>query len=239
MNGTNKTPKLSVAMSVYNGEEFLKETIASILNQTFANFEFIIIDDGSTDKSKSIIESFNDQRIKLISRENKGLTSSLNEGISLSQGEYIARMDADDIAHPQKFEKQIAFLDKNPEICLGGTWAKMIDKNNNEIGDYKTPISSKEIRKEVFWHNPFIHSSVMIRKKVLKDLGGYNEKYKTAQDYELWSRLVPKYQTANLPEFLLKYRLLSTGITITKKKSLRYKWLTLKIRLLVLWRLLK
>lgn len=238
MNGINKTPKLSVVMSVHNGEKFLKEAIVSILNQTFTDFEFIIIDDGSIDNSKKIIEDFDDKRIKLISRKNKGLTVSLNEGLNLARGEYIARMDTDDISHPRRFETQINFLDKNPKICLCGTWAKMIDKNGNEIGEYKTPVNSKEIRRGIFWHNPFIHSSIMIRRKTLNKVGGYNEKYKTAQDYELWSRLVPKYQTANLPEFLLKYRFLQTNITTTRKKSFLYKWLTLKIRLFVLWRLL-
>ena len=196
-------------MSVYDGEKFLEEAVLSVLNQTYKDFEFIIIDDGSTDSSLKMLRSFEkkDERIKLVSRENKGLTRSLNEGIKLAQGEYIARMDGDDISMPKRFEKQIDFLEKNKDIALCGTWAINIDENGNEIGEYKTPTTNKEIRKMILFHNPFIHPSVMMRKEIINNVGLYNEKIKYAQDYEYWLRIIKKNKMANLNSFLLWYRI--------------------------------
>jgi len=208
-------PKISVVMSVYDGEKFLEEAVLSVLNQTYKDFEFIIIDDGSTDSSLKMLRSFEkkDERIKLVSRENKGLTRSLNEGIKLAQGEYIARMDGDDISMPKRFEKQIDFLEKNKDIALCGTWAINIDENGNEIGEYKTPTTNKEIRKMILFHNPFIHPSVMMRKEIINNVGLYNEKIKYAQDYEYWLRIIKKNKMANLNSFLLWYRIVKKSMT--------------------------
>lgn len=228
-------PKISVIMSVYNGEKFLKESVLSILNQTYADFEFIIINDGSTDLSLEILKDFEekDKRIRLISRENKGLTPSLNEGIKLAQGEYIARMDADDISMPERFEKQITFLEENKEITLCGTWAINIDENGNEIGEYKTPITNKEIKKNILFHNPFIHPSVMIRKSVFEKVGLYNEEFKHIEDYELWTRVIPRFKTANIQDFLLKYRLTSSGVTKKNRKIMLLKGVVVRILYLI------
>lgn len=224
-------PKISVVMSVYNGEKFLKESVSSILNQTYRDFEFIIIDDGSTDSSLEILRDFKkeDSRIKLVSRENKGLTRSLNEGIKLAQGEYIARMDSDDISMPERFEKQIAFLEKNKDIALCGTWAINIDENGNEIGKYKTPIMSKEIKKTILFHNPFIHPSVMIRKEIINNIGVYNEKIKYAQDYEYWLRVIKKNKVANLDDFLLKYRIGKKSMTRRSNMPMRLEGLFMRL----------
>lgn len=227
---------LSVVMSVYNGGKFLEEAVLSVLNQTFTGFEFIIIDDGSIDNSKKIIESFKDARIKLISRENKGLIYSLNEGIAQAKGKYIARMDADDICLPQRFEKQLKFLTDNQDVVLLGTFAKFIDENGKETGEYKVPINYRDIRKEIFWHNPFVHSSVIFERSIFNKAGAYDAKYKHAEDFELWSRMVPKFKSANLPEFLLKYRMLESGVT--KSKNLKMRLQGLRIRLLIIKRLL-
>jgi glycosyltransferase involved in cell wall biosynthesis len=220
--------KISVVMSVYNGEKFVKQTVASILNQTFRDFEFIIIDDGSTDSSKKIIESFNDHRINLISRENKGLTPSLNEGLSLSRGKYIARMDADDIAEPERFEKQINFLDSHSNVYICGTWAKIIDENNKETGKYKTPVESEKIKRTMLWHNPFIHPSTMFRREIIDKVGYYSEKTKYAQDYEYWSRIIKKFSGVNIPEFLMKYRV--SPKSMTRKSNFAMRWEGIKIR---------
>lgn len=228
-------PKISVIMSVYNGEKFLKESVLSILNQTYADFEFIIINDGSTDLSLEILRGFEekDKRIRLISRENKGLTPSLNEGMKLAQGEYIARMDSDDISMPERFEKQITFLEKNKDIALCGTWAINIDENGNEIGEYKTPITNKEIKKNILFHNPFIHPSVMIRKSVFEKVGLYNEEFKHIEDYELWTRVIPRFKTANIQDFLLKYRLTSSGVTKKNRKIMLLKGVVVRILYLI------
>lgn len=229
-------PKISVIMSVHNGGEYLKEAIQSVLNQTCADFEFIIINDGSTDNSLSIINSFQDQRIKLISRENKGLVQSLNEGMKLATGEFIARMDADDISLPERFSRQVEFLKKNPDIYLCGTWAKTIDANDKITGEYTyPPLTHDKIKKYLLLHNSFIHPSVMFKKEVINKVGVYNKKYKHIEDYEFWTRVLKNFKTANLPEFLLKYRINQTGITRSKNLEMRINGLM--IRLLVLSRL--
>jgi glycosyltransferase involved in cell wall biosynthesis len=226
------SPKISVIMSVYNCEKYLKESVDGILSQTFSDFEFIIINDGSADKSREILESYKDSRIRLFNNQNKGLTKSLNEAIGYSNGEYIARMDADDISLPERFEKQIKFLDANPECAMCGTWAEFIDEDGKYLRDYNTPVTDSEIKKEILFHNPFIHPSVMIRKSVFEKVGLYDTSFRYAQDYELWTRIAIKFKTGNIPEKLLRYRLLKEGIT--KSKNFKVRLLGLKIR----WRAL-
>ena len=223
-------PKISVIMPVYNGEKYLKEAVDSILGQTLVDFEFIIINDGSTDGTDEMLSSYNDPRITVIKQTNQGVTKSLNNGLARAQGDYIARMDADDVAKPQRFAIQAAFLDSHPEIALCGSWAKAIDKDGREIGDFNyPPLTHAKIRHYYFWHNPFIHSSVMFRKTAIESCGNYDETVKRAQDYELWGRIISKFQTANLPEQLLLYRVLKEGVT--KSKNLSMRWIGLKIRL--------
>lgn len=230
-------PTISVIMSVYNAEKYLRESIESILNQTFKDFEFIIIDDGSTDRSKEIILSFKDPRIKLVSRENRGLTKSLNEAIKQSVGKYIARMDADDISEKDRFEKQINFLETNPDIYLCGTWARSIDESGAILGELKyPPQTSDEIKKYLIRHNPFIHSTVMFKKGLVDKVGFYDEKFLHVEDYELWTRVVPKFKTANMPEFLLRYRKAEAGVTGTKKPLMRLKGVF--VRILAVFRLM-
>jgi glycosyltransferase involved in cell wall biosynthesis len=236
MNMNNQKPKISVVMSVYNGDKYLKEAIESILSQTFTDLELIIINDGSTDRSREILESYKDGRIRLFNNTNKGLTKSLNEGIRYSNGEYIARMDADDVSMPNRFERQVSFLDSHPGIVMCGTWAQFTDKDGNDNGPYQTPVSGREIRTMLIKHSPFIHPSVMIRRNLFDKVGFYDESFRCAQDYELWTRVVALFDTANLPEVLLKYRVLKSGITGSNR--LKVKIAGLKIRWLGIWRLL-
>lgn len=228
-------PKISVIMPIYNGEKYLNEAILSVLGQTYADFELIAIDDGSNDTSLEILKNFQkkDQRIKLISRENQGLVKSLNEGIKIANGEYIARMDADDVSMSERFEKQMAFLENNKDIVLCGTWAKKMDANEGEIGEYSTPITDKEIKKNILFHNPFIHPTVMIRKSVFAKVGLYNEYFKHIEDYELWTRIVPRFKTGNLQEFLLKYRITDDGITIKNRRVMHLKGIIVRILCLI------
>lgn len=145
--GSNISPKVSVVMSVYNGEKYLPETIDSILNQTFKDFEFIIINDGSTDKTAKILTSYDDPRIRIFNQENMGLTKSLNRAISLAKGEYIARMDADDISYPERLKKQVDYLNKNPDIGLVGSKYIRIDKRGRKIDEINVPIGTDNILK--------------------------------------------------------------------------------------------
>lgn len=235
----NNTPKVSVIMSVFNATPFLAESVSSILNQTYKNFEFIIINDGSTDKTSEILSRFSDPRLKIIHQNNRGFTKSINYCLRLAKGKYIARMDADDISLPERLSRQISFLDSHPDIALCGTYAIAINESGQEIGRYTyPPVNHSDILRLLFRHNPFIHPSVMFRKKVIDQIGPYNEKFPVAQDYELWSRLAPQFKTANLPEFLLRYRILKKSVTRQKNRSWYRLWLGIKIRLLVIWRLI-
>jgi len=224
-----------VVMSVYNGEKYLKSAVESILNQSFKDFEFIIVDDGSTDESLNILKSFqsHDSRIKIISRENKGLVFSLNEGINLAQGEYIARMDADDISKISRLEKQFKYMKEN-SLVICGTWAEGIDEVGNKIKDMNYPPSEKKIKIFSLLHNPFIHPSVMFRKDIFEKVGGYRKFFKHIEDYELWTRIVFKYKTGNIPEALLEYRF--HGSQITQKRNLQMRLKGVLVRTLALYR---
>lgn len=213
-------PKVTVLMSVYNGEKYLREAIDSILNQTFKYFEFLIIDDGSMDNSREIIHSYKDPRIRLIFNEkNIGLTKSLNIGLGLAKGEYIARMDADDISLKERLKMQIQTMDADSKIGICGTWAKIF---GNEESIIKYPITPQEIRVALFYYNPIIHSSVMIRKSylIMNNLK-YDESFKQSQDYELWVRCAKKFQIMNIPRVLLCHRKHSNqiGVKLLNKQT--------------------
>ena len=204
-------PNISVLMAVYNGERYLRESVDSVLNQTYTDFEFLIINDGSTDSSLDIINKIKDPRIRLVNNdENIGLTLSLNKGIMLARGEYIARIDADDISHSTRFEKQLKYFNENKNIVLLGTQSNIIDNLGKEVkmvNGWQRPLNNMEIRFFCMFDNPFIHSSVMFKTTVIKDIyKGYDAKYITNQDYDLWSRIVYHHDTANLDEKLISFR---------------------------------
>jgi glycosyltransferase involved in cell wall biosynthesis len=208
-------------MSVYNGEKYLREAIDSILNQTFKDFEFLIIDDGSTDSSAEIIRSYTDSRIRLIQNEkNIGLTRSLNKGLKLAQGEYIARMDADDISLPERLKKQVKYLDNHPEIGVLGTRFFEIDMNGNVRREICIPLDKRNIEKQLYRVNCFCHSSTMMRMSCIKKVGLYDETLKYAQDYELWLRMIDVCEVQNHPELLHKWRYNTrTGISVKKSSK--------------------
>lgn len=212
-------PKVSVLMPVYNAEKFLKEAIDSIIEQSYSDWELIIINDGSIDKSEQIILSYNDDRIKYIVNEsNLGLIATLNKGIDLCQGKYIARMDADDISTPDRLEKQVAFLDKHPEYAICGCQAKVIDNNGLPTGQILNLYDNEYLQINLLFSVPFIHPGVMIRNTVLKE-NRYNDNYKHAEDYELWSRIAPNYKVGNISDFLLKYRWHTTNVSVINAKQ--------------------
>ncbi len=212
-------PKLSVIMSVYNGEKYLNEAIDSILNQTFKDFEFIIIDDASSDKTLSIIKQYNDKdkRIVLIQNEkNIGLTKSLNKGIKLAKGDYIARMDADDVSKNERFQYQIDFLQRNQDITIVGTYMAFIDKNGKKFKIWKTPLDHENIREELKHGSAFCHGSVMIRRDAMLQIEGYREKIKYSEDYDCWLRLTELYKGANINKILYLYRTIPEAISKNK-----------------------
>ncbi|MEX2160731.1 MAG: glycosyltransferase [Anaerolineales bacterium] len=200
-------PKITVLMAVHNGMPYLPEAVDSILRQTFNDFEFLIIDDASTDGSKTFLLSRQDTRIRLVfNRHHLGLSKSLNKGLDLASAKYVARMDHDDISLPDRLGRQKAFLDANPQIAVLGTWARTFGPQRKQIWRY--PIRDSEIRSELVFNSPLVHSSVMLRRSTFnRHHLRYDEKVKRAQDYELWTRAAPSVQFANLPYVLLNYRL--------------------------------
>jgi glycosyltransferase involved in cell wall biosynthesis len=213
-------PKVTVLMSVYNGEKYLREAIESILNQTFKDFEFLIIDDGSIDSTPEIIQSYNDPRIRVIRNdENLGLTKSLNIGLREAKGEYIARMDADDISVPERLEKQVLLLEKYPKIGVLGTNIQYINEFGNPSLILKWPQRDSLIKWQLCFMNPIAHPSVIIRRKLLADSGGYNEEITFGQDYDLWVRLSPKTHFENHKDILLHLRKTNENISFTKYRE--------------------
>ena len=223
------SPKISVIMSVHNSENYLREAIESILNQTFTDFEFIIVNDGSTDKSLAIIQSYIDKRIKRINNEgNIGLTKSLNKALKVARGEFVARQDADDVSLPNRFEEQIKYFQKYPKTALLGTSVYLIDENGKNIG--KRIALAEPSMKDLFKENQFNHGSVMFKKKVIADLGGYNELIRYSQDYELWLRIAKSYKVRNLTLMLYKLRFHRENVRLTNmQESTLYHLLALKL----------
>jgi len=218
-----QTPKISVVMSVYNGEKYIEEAIQSILRQTYQDFEFIIVNDCSTDKTVEIINSFKDTRIKIIENlENIGLTKSLNKGIKCTKGEYIARMDADDISLPHRFETQVGFLEKNKDYALIGSSFYQVNEEGKTVFWTRVLTEDSEIRRGLKNQNWFGHGSVLIRKSAFIECEGYNEEFECAQDYDLWLRISEKFKIANIEEPLYCWRFATDNITITKKKKQIY-----------------
>jgi glycosyltransferase involved in cell wall biosynthesis len=225
-----KCPKITVLMPVYNCELYIKEAVDSILNQTFSDFEFLIIDDASTDKTVSIVQTYNDPRIRLFEKPvNTGLTNSLNYGLSIAKGEYIARMDGDDISLPERFAKQVAFLDANPDVVLCGTALKIIGTGNSII----FPQKNEDIKLRLLKGNCIAHPSVMLRNNKLKEFSfRYDPKTEPAEDYDLWVRLLEKGKLFNLQEELLNYRVHITQVSHKRQKEQNQCALESRLKLL-------
>ena len=218
-------------MPVYNGEKCLREAIDSILSQTFSNFEFLIINDGSSDESINIIKSYNDLRIRLINnKKNIGITKSLNKGLKIARGKYIARMDADDISLPSRLEKQFKFLENNKNIGLVGSNIFFIDQSGKIIKKQNMPQKHFMIKWKYFFGSSMAHPSIMARTKILKK-NLYNEDFARAQDAELFSRLIfdKDIRLANLNNYLLKYRIHPNSII--KKRSISQEEKSINVRI--------
>lgn len=204
------TPRVSVAMSVFNGERYLPAAVRSILDQTYSDFEFLIVDDGSTDNSRAILDRYasEDRRIHLSSRPNTGLTVALNELLGLARGEYVARMDADDISLPQRLERQVQYLDAHPECVLLGSRVRIIDPDGDAIRVMGDALTHEEINQGFMEARGqmIYHPAVMFRRQSVLDAGGYRTEHYTAQDLDLFLRLAEVGRVTNLAEPLLQYR---------------------------------
>lgn len=217
--------KVSVLLSVYNGERYLAAALDSILSQSLTDWEFVIVDDGSTDGSADIIREYSrgDRRIvHLESVGNQGLIRALNRGIAACSGEYLARQDADDVSEPARLEVQAAFLSAHPGHVLVGSRFDEIDEEGRVLGAQRVPFfqTDSEIQRHKYRKNPFAHSSVMIRKEVVIAVGGYREQSRHAEDYDLWLRILKRGKGHNLPDVLLHRRITPGMITLTRKREL-------------------
>lgn len=204
-------PRISVAMSVYNGERFLAAAIESVLAQSFVDFEFLILDDGSRDASPAIAARYaqRDPRVRLITRENRGLVASLNELLNLARAPLVARMDADDVCLPERFARQIAVLDARPDIGVLGTWTEDIDEHDQpyRLDALDHPIDHDQFIAAIDAGAPLLcHPAVMFRRDLVRALGGYHPAFRHCEDLDLWLRLATVTKIANLPERLLRYR---------------------------------
>jgi glycosyltransferase involved in cell wall biosynthesis len=222
-------PLLSVILPVYNGLPYLHEAIESVLKQTFSDFELIIIDDGSTDNSAQLIENITDPRIRFLRQSNQGLAATLNRAISLSSGKYIARQDQDDICYPARFEKQLNFLEANPNVAIVGSSARILVGNETSNRSLVHPTEDAVIKFGMLFDNHFVHSSVMIRRAVLDKVGGYAEdkSRQPPEDYELWSRVMKEYKVGNLPEVLMVYREVAGSMSRTGASPFLRKLITI------------
>ncbi|MGB3904935.1 MAG: glycosyltransferase [Anaerolineae bacterium] len=207
-------PKVSVVMTVYNGQRFLREAIDSILNQTYADFELLVIDDGSIDSTPDILNGYDDPRLRAVIQEHMGRVKSLNRGVATACGEYVAIMDADDISLPERLEKQVRWLEVHPGTALLGTGTVVVDENGRAIGQFDTPRGSLAIEEALLKGVMCpAHPSAMYRKTCFETVGGYREWFEQAMDYDLWLRLTERYDVDSLPEILCHYRLNLGGIS--------------------------
>jgi glycosyltransferase involved in cell wall biosynthesis len=213
-----RSPVISVVMSVYNGQKYLCESIDSILNQTYENFEFIIINDGSEDNSLEMLLEYQtkDNRLLIVNQNNIGLTRSLNRAVKLAASEYIARQDADDISLPTRLKKQLNYMESHPEVavigCLGDVFSA-----NGILRTTRDPKYSREgIKRHLASKNLFMHGSAMMRKSCLAKVGSYREFFRHSQDYDLWLRLSQYFDIAILPEHLYQYRITAEAISVSQ-----------------------
>ncbi|HKH64918.1 MAG TPA: glycosyltransferase [Solirubrobacterales bacterium] len=202
-------PEVSVVTAVYNGERYLAEAIESILGQSFADWELVIVDDGSTDGSSRILAEYTaaDPRVVVHRQENGGVAAASNRGLELARAPLVARLDADDLSMPGRLEQQHRFLRDHPQVGMVGGQGAIIDRDGREVAEVRYPLDDAAIREQLERTTGFVHSSVMIRKEVLDQVGGYRSEFDGAEDLDLWLRIAAHTQLAHLPERVVSYRI--------------------------------
>jgi glycosyltransferase involved in cell wall biosynthesis len=211
-------------MSVFNAGRYLREAVESVLVQSFGDFEFIIIDDGSTDGSPELLRTYAacDSRIRLTARENKGLTVTLNEALARARGEFLARMDCDDVSLPARFERQLSYLRADASIACAGGHFELIDEKGRLLTRLRPPSDDAPIQKLLLaGHTAICHPAAMMRREAVMRVGGYDTYFKTTQDLDLWLRLGEIGKLANVPEVLLKFRQHGGSISETRRQEQR------------------
>jgi glycosyltransferase involved in cell wall biosynthesis len=216
-------------MAVWNGLPWVDDAVASILGQTLADLELIVVDDGSTDGTAAALGAVRDGRLRVVGQGHAGLTRSLNRALAMARAPLVARLDADDTARPERLARQAAHLAARPDVGLLGTGALEIDGDGRPLRTVVPPEDDESIRRALIRTNPFVHSSVMFRRAIVERAGGYDERLAVAQDYDLWLRLAPLTRFANLPEPLVVRRLLAGRVSIARdddrlRSELRARW---------------
>jgi glycosyltransferase involved in cell wall biosynthesis len=214
-------PRVSVLMTVYNAEPWLREAIDSIVHQTYTDWELVAIENGSSDASRAILSSYKDPRIRtIVVQENMGRTQALRYAFDLARGEYIAILDADDVADPTRFIKQVDYLDTHFAVSVTGTWTRRIDSTGREVGRWAPATDSQQLQDLLGSENPIVHSAAMYRAKLAREVGGYPAEYPYAQDFGLWLRLAERGPIGMIGEYLSCHRTLPNGMTRSKKSRL-------------------
>lgn len=218
----NSSPSLTVLMPVYNAGPHIREAIESILAQTHADFELLIIDDGSKDDSAATISSYTDARIRFVRNEqNLGLIATLNKGLAEANGELIARMDQDDIALPERLALQLAAFRREPDLIALGTSLTLMNVRGKTVGELPVLTGHEQIKRALAVTNPFAHPSMMFKRAAALEVGGYHKEAYATEDYDLWTRLSDLGPVANLKERLLRYRLNPKGMSISLRTAQR------------------
>ena len=224
-------PRVSVLLAVYNGDRHLEASLRSVLDQSFADFELIVVDDGSTDGTAEILAAIQraDSRVVVVRQPNRGLTASLIRAASMARAGYLARQDADDISPPERFRRQVEFLDAHPSIAAVGAWADIINESGAVIGALRPPAGPRAIEHGLLTlGTALIHGSMMMRKDAIAAVGGYREAFPVCQDYDLWLRLSARFEIDNLPEVLNQWRMVPGNVYATRRSSqLKYAGLAL------------
>lgn len=222
---------VSVVLPVYNASPYLSQAIQSILSQTYQGLELIIIDDASTDNSWATITQFaqKDKRIRAIKNDvNLKLSKTLNRGIEIARGTYIARMDADDISLPDRLEKQVAYMDMHPEVGISGGNMEIMHADGKVFAKRTYHLNDHDIRSHIFRYSPYSHPLIIMRKDILDKIGGYKDEYNPAEDYELYFRIGTASKFGNLSDTLLKYRIVEKSMTTGSTRKMELK--TLEVR---------
>lgn len=214
----NNTPKVTVLLPTYNAAAYLKEAVDSVLTQTFTDFELLIINDGSTDNTVEILQSYTDSRIVVVHQENIGLIGTLNKGLAIAKGKYVARFDADDVCYPTRLEEQYNFMVNNPDYVIIGAEGDYMEEDGTFIYTYQfAAYDNDEIKAMSVSYCPFIHSAVMFVKQAVLDVGGYNKGAITFEDHMLWWQLARMGKMKNFRKALIKVRFNPASVTIDEK----------------------
>lgn len=210
------SPRVSVLMAVHDGAPWVKDAVASVLAQTLADLELIVVDDGSADATPALLASFDDRRLRVERRPRAGLTRALTTALALARAPLIARLDADDVALPERLARQVAFLEAHPDVGLLGSAAREVNGEGREVRVVRPPVDDATLRRVLIRRNPMVHSTVTMRRDAVVAAGGYDPRFAVAQDYDLWMRLAAVTRLANLSDTLVVRRLLPGRVSVAR-----------------------